>query len=90
MCLISKANWVIIAEFVQHVWDLCVGYLHMGTSYQRLKSSLDWMAVILDIFTYQPHNSQKKGITPRTSPYLFCYYLKISHQCFFFIVLVLT
>ena len=52
-------------EFLDWLWRLCVDSLHPGSSYQRLKTCLDWIAVILDTLTYQPSKHQKKGNTPQ-------------------------
>ena len=52
-------------EFLDWFWRLCIDNLHPGASYQRLKTSLDWIAAILDTLTYQPGKHQKKGYTPQ-------------------------
>ena len=51
--------------FLDWFWRLCIDNLHPGASYQRLKTSLDWIAVILDTLTHQPGKNQKKGNTPQ-------------------------
>ena len=52
-------------EFLDWFWRLCIDNLHPGASYQRLKTSLDWITIILETLTYQPGKHQKKGNTPQ-------------------------
>ena len=53
-------------KFLDWLWNLCLDSLHPGSSYQRLKTCLDWMNIILDCLTYQPGRNQKKGNTPES------------------------
>ena len=55
---------LIDADFLDWLWELCVQGLHPGAPYQRHKTCLGWITVILDVLTYQPDRKQKKGHTP--------------------------
>ena len=54
----------IFLEFIDWLVSLCIHNMHPGANFQRLKTALDWLYVLLDGLTYQPMRNQRKGQTP--------------------------
>ena len=56
------------ADFVDWFLCLCLDNINPGSCYQRLKTSLDWLTVLLDVFVYVPRHSggslRRKGTCP--------------------------
>ena len=51
-------------DFVDWLWWLCFANLRPSSNFQRIKTSLDWAATILETLVYSPGRQQRKGGCP--------------------------
>jgi hypothetical protein len=51
-------------DFVHWLWEVCVRELQPAACFQRTKTCLEWMWVVLDSLVYLPERKQRKGGCP--------------------------
>ena len=69
------------AAFVDWWWQLCCSNLLPCASYQRLKTSLEWMRIVLDALVHRPNTTQRKGRCPGQAPYFPAFLNHVEKFC---------
>ena len=64
MVIHTLIDMIYLTEFLGWLIEICIQSIYPGACFQRCKTALDWLDIILDSMTYQPHRKQNKGKTP--------------------------
>lgn len=70
-------------DFVDWLWRLCIANLRPSSNFQRIKTSLDWAATILETLIYTRGRQQRKGGCPEAVKELMVISEEAGHWRFF-------